>query len=52
VHGLAGTGAPWSKAFTPPVIEANAFATIFLNSDIKYRYFYFRGTPNLEETSD
>jgi predicted naringenin-chalcone synthase len=26
--------------------------TIFLNSDIRYRHFYFGSTPHLEETSD
>ena len=31
---------------------ANAWAQIFLNSDIEYRHFYFGGTPKLEETSD
>jgi 3,5-dihydroxyphenylacetyl-CoA synthase len=40
------------QSFHAAGYETERIRKIFLNSDIKYRHFYFGGTPNLQETSD
>src|SRR5207253_7373804 len=40
------------QSFHAAGYESERIRKVFLNSDIKYRHFFFGGTPNLEETSD